>query len=109
MKFLVDAQLPPALAQVLIEAGHQVEHVEAVGLREAGDGAIWRYIISVGAALITKDEDFAALSRSRPDGPAVVWLRIGNTSNRALRDRLSPMLAEIVRLIEAGERLIEIR
>jgi predicted nuclease of predicted toxin-antitoxin system len=41
VKFLVDAQLPPALARWLREAGHEAEHVEFVGLREESDSAIW--------------------------------------------------------------------
>jgi len=31
MKFIVDAQLPPALARWLCEQGHQAEHVQDVG------------------------------------------------------------------------------
>ena len=42
MKFLVDAQLPPALAYWLREAGHEAAHLEDVGLLHAPDGAIWR-------------------------------------------------------------------
>ena len=34
MKFLVDAQLPPALARRLREAGHEAQHVEDIGLRD---------------------------------------------------------------------------
>jgi predicted nuclease of predicted toxin-antitoxin system len=43
MKFIVDAQLPPALAHWLREQGHQAEHVTEVGLREADDSPIWHY------------------------------------------------------------------
>lgn len=43
MKFLVDAQLPPALARWLIEAGCEAQVVREIGLREADDGVIWRY------------------------------------------------------------------
>jgi predicted nuclease of predicted toxin-antitoxin system len=38
VKFLVDAQLPSALAGWLREVGHEAAHVEDVGLREADDG-----------------------------------------------------------------------
>lgn len=64
MRFLIDAQLPPALARLLKAAGHQAEHVEDVGLRDAGDHRIWDYTVQQQAVLITKDEDFTArLSR----------------------------------------------
>ncbi len=32
MRFLVDAQLPPALAQFLREFSHDAEHVHEIGL-----------------------------------------------------------------------------
>jgi predicted nuclease of predicted toxin-antitoxin system len=33
VKFLIDAQLPPALARRLREAGHDAEHGDVVGLK----------------------------------------------------------------------------
>src|SRR6266540_6513289 len=41
MRFLVDAQLPPALAQFLQSQGHEAKAVREVGLREACDADIW--------------------------------------------------------------------
>lgn len=43
MRFLVDAQLPPALARYLTDAGHQAEHVYDIGMGAASDKAIWSY------------------------------------------------------------------
>lgn len=59
--------------------------------------------------IITKDEDFAEWVRRGRQGPAVVWLRIGNSSNRALQVWLEPLLPVIIRKLESGERLIEVR
>jgi len=63
MRFLVDAQLPPALARCL----------------------------------------------GNPAAPAVVWLRIGNCTNRVLLAWLEPLLPEILRQLDAGQRLVEVR
>jgi len=41
-------------------------------------------------------------------GPVVVWLRVGNTSNKALRLWLEPRMAGIVQLIGQGSRLVEV-
>jgi predicted nuclease of predicted toxin-antitoxin system len=49
MKFLVDAQLPPALAHWLRERGHAAEHVEDVGLSSAEDVDIWNRASQTGA------------------------------------------------------------
>ena len=109
MKFLVDAQLPPALAHWLREAGYDAQAVREVGLREADDGAIWRHAQAQGRVVVTKDEDFAQRAQTGTAGPVIVWLRIGNTSNAALRAWLVPQLPELVRLIGQGYRLVEVR
>jgi predicted nuclease of predicted toxin-antitoxin system len=58
--------------------------------------------------LVTKDEDFVALAGREPAGPQVVWIRIGNISNDALQLALDPMLDEIVRSLNAAERIVEV-
>ncbi len=109
MRFLVDAQLPPALAVLLREHGHEAQAVREVGLRDANDGDIWNFASQNGMILTTKDEDFAQRVLSgRGAGPAVLWLRVGNCSNRALREWLTPLLSPAVEAIERGERLVEV-
>jgi predicted nuclease of predicted toxin-antitoxin system len=109
VKFLVDAQLPPALARWLREAGHDAQAVREVGLREAHDNDIWRQASATGAILVTKDEDFASRAQQDASGPVVLWLRVGNTSNRALRAWFLPQLPQILALIQQGVRLVEVR
>ena len=63
MKFLIDAQLPPTLAQWLIQQGHSAKHVDNIGLLMAGDVAIWNHSLAAGGLIIvTKDENFAECS-----------------------------------------------
>ena len=76
MRFLIDAQLPPALAGWLREAGHEASHVEDDGLRDAENGAIWAHALKTGAIIVTKDEDFAARSIQTESAPMIVWLRV---------------------------------
>jgi predicted nuclease of predicted toxin-antitoxin system len=66
VKFLVDAQLPPAVARWLRDAGHDAQAVREAGLREAEDDAIWKHALAAGAAIITKDEDFPTPSNQHP-------------------------------------------
>jgi predicted nuclease of predicted toxin-antitoxin system len=108
-RFLVDAQLPPGLAIHLLECGHSAEHVNRVRLGGTTDAAVWNYAKRHRATLITKDEDFLALARCDPSGPQVIWIRIGNISNEALWRRIGPVLDDIVGLLEAGERVVEVR
>ena len=108
MKFVVDAQLPPALARVLRDSGCDAVAVREIGLRNATDSEIWHYAIQQEAAIITKDEDFADRCLYSQNQPVIVWLRIGNTSTQALLDWLIPLWPEIMRRIQFGDRLIEV-
>lgn len=109
MRFLIDTQLPSGLARWLCEQDHEAEHVLDVSLAQAKDAAIWDYAQAHKAIIVTKDEDFAEwVMRGRP-GPSVVWLRIGNSSTPALLKWLTPLLPVILRQLEHGERLIEVR
>ena len=108
IRFLIDAQLPPGLARRLAARGYPAEHVDRIGMGVASDDAIWRHADRTGASLITKDEDFAALAAREPNGPQVVWLRVGNISNDALWRAIDPRLDEIVEALSDGERVVEI-
>ncbi|MEX0854072.1 MAG: DUF5615 family PIN-like protein [Bauldia sp.] len=110
MHLLVDAQLPTGLVSLLRHAGHQAAHVSAIGLLSATDREIWSYAVNAGFdVIITKDEDFAVMRRRATEGPKVVWVRFGNTTNTALTQRLQPLLQEILDAMAAGETLIEVR
>jgi predicted nuclease of predicted toxin-antitoxin system len=108
IRFVIDAQLPPGLAQRLAARGHPSEHVNRIDLGNATDDAIWRYAARTGATLITKDEDFLALSELEESGPQVVWVRLGNISNNALWRAIEPQLDEIIQALSAGERIVEV-
>lgn len=109
MIWIVDAQLPPALARVLSDAGHEASHVMDVGLRDSSDTEIWDYALRESAVILTKDEDFQNRSLVTEASPAIVWLRIGNCSRRALLVWFEPLLEEIVERLDNGETLIEVR
>lgn len=109
MRFLVDAQLPPALAWMLAKRGHIAEHVTDIGPADLPDRELWQYAIANDAVLITKDEDFAALLLMRGPSPVIVWIRIPNTRRQALLAWFEPLIDNIVELVESGNRLIELR
>ena len=108
MRFLIDAQLPPALARWLQAEGHDAVHVADVGMLGSADTDIWDHALQTGAALITKDEDFPSRSSRQSMGPFIVWVRIGNCSNVALRQWFMPLLPSIEAAYAAGERIVEL-
>jgi predicted nuclease of predicted toxin-antitoxin system len=105
--FLVDAQLPPLLAEALRQAGCEAVHVIDLGLQAATDEQIWDEAISHSAVLITKDRDFALRRAATNDGPAILWVRVGNTSNRKLIELVLRALPTIIAAIERDEAVIE--
>ena len=107
-RFLVDAQLQSALARWLAERGYEATHVADLGMASARDRAIWERAMSTGAVILTKDEDFALRRAQSTDGPAVVWLRCGNTRRRALLAWFEPHLPTVLEALARGECLIEI-
>jgi predicted nuclease of predicted toxin-antitoxin system len=108
MRFLVDAQLPPALARWLAANGHDAEHVADRGNQAASDTAIWDYALATSAAIVTKDEDFAQRKALASAGPAVVWIRLPNTRRRDLLEWFEALLPQILAALERGETLVEV-
>jgi len=106
MKFLVDAQLPPALCAWLGGHGHEALHVTQIGMGAANDAAIASYAETNGLTLVSKDEDFVVLRL--PDRFGLLWLRCGNATNRALVAWLTPRWPQITTLLDRGERFIEV-
>ena len=91
------------------EIGYDAKPVRELALRDASDDLIWEYALAVHAIIITKDQDFPDKVLSSETAPVVIWLRIGNTSNRSLIAWLLPLWPEIIERIEMGDKLIEVR
>lgn len=107
-RFIVDAQLPPALARWITTQGHDAEHVVDFGQDGTTDQEIWQRAMTLGAIIISKDEDFSLLALGNPMGPQVIWIRTGNTRRNALIEWFSQLFPSILAAIQRGERLIEI-
>ena len=103
MKFILDAHLPPHLAKAFVRAGHVAWHVYDCGLLGAKDRDIRRFAAEQGAAVVTRNSDFAT------DGPPVVRLRLGNIGNATLEKALLFALPQIAAAIGAKEGLVEVR
>lgn len=108
MRFLVDAQLPPALARWLTIKGHQAEHVADRQMQAASDAVIWDYALRQAAVIITKDEDFAQRKVLTNGGPVVVWIRLPNSRRRDLLAWFEAILPDVLSALERGETLIEV-
>jgi predicted nuclease of predicted toxin-antitoxin system len=108
VKFLVDAQLPPALAAWFRNIGCDAVDVEDAGLRDADDEAISAYAAAKGYVLVTKDRDFVSAVHTTTE-PRILWIRTGNVANRILYQRLDAGWLRILAHLESGVRLAELR
>ena len=111
LKVWIDAQLPPALARWLRDEWEvDAQHVQDLGLLSATDREILDSASSVGdVVIVTKDADFPALLQQRGPPAYVLWLRLGNVSNRDLKRLVLQAWPRARNLFLAGEPLVEIR
>jgi predicted nuclease of predicted toxin-antitoxin system len=106
--FLVDANLPLALARMLSGLGADSLHVHDLGLSQAADTGIWRLASERSLTIISKDVDFADLVLATKSGPSVLWVRMGNVRKEVLLERFRRDFPEFCALLASGHRLIEV-
>jgi len=109
MHFLVDAQLPPALARFLAENMREdAVHVLDIGLLSASDTAIWAYALEHERVIINKDDDFQIRASVSKVHPQIVWVRVGNCSREQLLLIFERHWSTIKSELSRGTALIEI-
>jgi predicted nuclease of predicted toxin-antitoxin system len=109
MTIWVDAQVSPRIARWLSNTfGVQALPVRDLQLREAEDETIFFAARSAFAVVMTKDIDFVRLLEQHGPPPKVIWLTCGNTSEAELRRILTAHFPEVIRLLDAGDALVEI-
>lgn len=59
MRFLVDANMPRSTLALLATLGPHGEHARDIGLGHAPDSEIAAHARGIGAAVVTRDVDFA--------------------------------------------------
>jgi len=100
MKFLVDAQLPPTLAEWLKTKGFDAIHpIEVEGGLSMTDTQLWKIELSEQRIIISKDRDFRerALLKSPPK---VVHIMVGNCSNADLFLRLEKVWTNVIEVLK---------
>ena len=109
MKFWIDAQLPPTLADWL-SATFNVEAtaLRDLGLRDAKDEDIFNEAQQENVVILTKDSDFIDLVCRLGTPPKIIWITCGNITNRNLRKLLSATFEQAIIQLQAGENIVEI-
>jgi predicted nuclease of predicted toxin-antitoxin system len=108
IKFLIDHQLPPALAELLRNTGHEAKHVRELGLKSDDDLTIWKHATEHNYIVISKDQDFFYLACRSGDEGRLVWVRLGNCRNQPLLDKFERNLPQILNSFAEGSRIVEL-
>ena len=106
----LDNQLSPAIARWMSETFDNVQAraVRDVGFRHAKDREIFEAAFAAGAILMSKDSDFRDLLELLTEGPQVVRLTCGNTSNARLKVILEAVWPRLAIALATGARVFEI-
>jgi predicted nuclease of predicted toxin-antitoxin system len=105
----LDNHLSPALARwIASDFKHECRAIRDLGLSRAPDKQLFEEARKTGAALLTKDRDFAELVDRLGPPPAIILLTCGNTSTKYLQEILGEQLRAAIALIEGGEALVEV-
>lgn len=97
MKFLVDAQLPRKLADLLNSFGHDAIHtLDLPEKNRTSDEALLRVAATEQRVLVTKDEDFVDSFLLRGLPPKLLFVTTGNIRNQDLLLLFETKLASIV-------------
>jgi predicted nuclease of predicted toxin-antitoxin system len=108
VKFLVDNQLPAALARWLAVRADAL-HVLDCGMGATPDGDIWKHATHEGRIVVSKDEDFFHLANRLGDAGRLLWVRVGNCRTAALLARFESEWAAIEQEFNNGQRVVELR
>ncbi|MBX3356729.1 MAG: DUF5615 family PIN-like protein [Phycisphaeraceae bacterium] len=88
MKLLFDENLSRGLVALLRDAYPESAHVVDCLPPSSADPVIWEHAKAHGFAIVTKDDDFNALSLVHGAPPKIIWIRPGNVSTEAVAESL---------------------
>ncbi|HWT52824.1 MAG TPA: DUF5615 family PIN-like protein [Caulobacter sp.] len=108
MRFLVDAQLPPALAAWLRSKGHDAHHVVEVGQGDMPDATIWTLAIAEEAMIVTKDRDFVDWALARSPKARILWVRFGNIRRDVLIARFEAAWPRVEDALASDATVVEV-
>ncbi len=112
IEFWIDLNLPPKMATWLKEEFHVLAKSFAeLGFGETEDAVVYKTAAKNSNTIIitTKDIDFINLQNDIGHPPKILYLNVGNVSNKQLREIISKHFKEALQLfITTNNILVEI-
>ena len=75
---------------------------------EASDSDIWTYAGAFGFTIVTKDNDFSAMSLERGSPPSVIWIRVGNCPTWKIASIIREATEQIKIHVQFGGAVLQI-
>ena len=99
MRFIIDAQLPAALAKFLTQKGYDVIHTDDLPNKEcSSDNEIREISVRERRIVITKDSDFLDSFYVKSIPPKLLLVSTGNIKNKVLISLFDSNIQKIVEL-----------
>ena len=99
MKFLIDAQLPMRIANLLDNLGYDVIHTKNLPLKNATpDSEINKLSILEQRIVITKDKDFLDSFLIKQEPYKLLLITTGNISNKQIEQLFLQNITQIIEL-----------
>ena len=99
MKFLIDNNLSPLLADALEAAGHDAVHLRDLGMQAATDDVVLEHARADERILVSADTDFGGLlARSGASTPSVILIR--RLAGRRAAEHAAIILANLDQVAE---------
>jgi predicted nuclease of predicted toxin-antitoxin system len=103
MRFLLDMNLPPAMAEWLRSEGHDAVHIREIGLADLPDHGIFAHAAEEVRIVVTFDLDFGEIAGlAGATGATVVLLRLRMARQDYLGQRLQAAIAEAAEALQDG-------
>jgi predicted nuclease of predicted toxin-antitoxin system len=100
MIFWIDAQLPPRLANWLVETFNvKAYSLRDLNLRDAEDEQIFQEARQQNVVIISKDSDFVEMVLRLGSPPQLLWVTCGNVTNRRLQSLLLQVFPHAQKLL----------
>ena len=112
LEFWIDMNLPPIMVSWLVnDFNVSAKSFYDLGFAVADDSEVYKTAAKQSNSVIitTKDVDFINLSKEIGPPPKILYLNIGNISNKMLKQIIYKHFSEVIKMfVETDKYLIEI-
>ena len=112
MEFWIDLNLPPKMASWLIDGfGVKAKSFKELNLDEFDDATVYKLAAKnlQNIIITTKDIDFSNLQNAIGSPPQILYLNVGNVTNKKLKEIIDIYFKDALKLLQnSNNKIVEI-